>query len=95
MVAITNALLFIAAVSASILPRDAATIKADLKTINTDTQTLTTKANAYNGGLSNALAIQNAEQQVESDIKAATTDANKSAAVSATDAQAIIDYINK
>ncbi|KAK4504507.1 hypothetical protein PRZ48_005423 [Zasmidium cellare] len=94
MVAISQLILLAVSATASVLPRDAATVQADLKTINSDTTTLTQKVQAYNGGVSNALPIQSAENQLEKDLKSANTDAGNSAVVSATDAQSIIDYIN-
>ncbi|KAF2168600.1 hypothetical protein M409DRAFT_53250 [Zasmidium cellare ATCC 36951] len=94
MVAISQLILLAVSATASVIPRDAATVQADLKTINTDTTTLTSKVQAYNGGAANALPIQSAENQLEKDLKSANTDAGNSAVVSATDAQSIIDYIN-
>lgn len=91
MVAITRLVLLAVSATAAVLPRDAATIESDLKTINSDTTTLTSKVNAYNGGVINALPVQNAESQLEKDLKSANTDAQNSAAVSASDAQTIID----
>lgn len=94
MVAIRNIVLLATTAAAAVVRRDAATVQADLKTINSDTTDLTSKINAYNGGLFNALPVQNAESQLEKDIKSATDDANASSTVSDSDAQAIIDYIN-
>lgn len=91
MVAISQLILLAVSATASVLPRDAATIQTDLQTVNSDTTTLTSKVNAYNGGVSNALPIQTAENQLENDLKSANTDAKNSGAVSATDAQSIID----
>jgi uncharacterized membrane protein YukC len=53
MVAITKILLFAVSVAASVIPRDAASTKADLATINTDYNTLTTALNNYTGNKQN------------------------------------------
>ncbi|KAK4627979.1 hypothetical protein CLAFUR0_03970 [Fulvia fulva] len=94
MVAFKNIALFAVSATALVFPRNAATVQADLNKINSDTQTLTQRANSYNGGLINALPVQNAEGTLENDIKSATSDAQASGPVSDADAQSIIDYIN-
>lgn len=93
MVAIKNIFLFIAAASAAVLPRDAAQSLSDLKTIDSDTNKLTSAINSWNGQVFTAIPINNAESQVESDIKTATSNANGFTASSA-DSANIISYIN-
>lgn len=93
MVSIKNLLVIASAVSAAVLPRDAAQVLNDLHTINSDTTTLTNAANNYNGGFSAAVPIINAESALEKDLKTATDDTNASGTVSEADAQNILNYI--
>ncbi|KAH7305664.1 hydrophobic surface binding protein A-domain-containing protein [Rhexocercosporidium sp. MPI-PUGE-AT-0058] len=96
MVAIKNVLLFVAAASALTIPlgkRTAATIISDVSTINTNVQALTSAANAYTGGISNALKVQQAEQTLDKSIIQAGKDANATAALSSADSTKISDAI--
>lgn len=96
MVAITQVLTFVTAVTAAVIsPRDAAKVYGDLQTINTDNGKVKDAANKYNGGVANAIPIVNAASQLDKDIKAGTDDAKAAGQVSQADAQKIIDYINK
>ena len=91
MVAISQLILLAVSATASVLPRDVTTVQNDLKTINSDTTTLTSKVQAYNGGTSAALPIQQAENQLEKDLKSANTDAGNVGSVTSAQAQSIID----
>ncbi|KAF1819077.1 hydrophobic surface binding protein [Dissoconium aciculare CBS 342.82] len=94
MVAISNVVLFAVSAAAALIPRDAATAKADLQTVNSDIQSLTTAVNNYPGGGQNLVPVVQAEQKLENDLDAAAGRAKGQPVVSATDAQSIIDYIN-
>ncbi|GAB7366191.1 hypothetical protein MBLNU230_g7751t1 [Neophaeotheca triangularis] len=91
---IFGALAISASVSASVIKRDAASIQNSLETIDSDLRQLTSQVNGYNGGLFAALPIQSSESQLEDDIDAATSTAQASNPLSASDSQAIIAYIN-
>ena len=94
MVFYKNILLLATAVTASVLPRDAAQVMNDLRTMNSDTLALTTTVNAYTGGTDAAVAIIEAESKLDNDIKSATTDAGNSGTASAADAKNIIAYVS-
>lgn len=59
-----NALLFVTAVTAYIVPRDVTTVLANLRTINTQTTALTTSINGWNGSLLGALSIAGASNNL-------------------------------
>ena len=90
-----KSLLFLA-ISASALvadKRDAATTKSDLAKINDDTVVFTQKVNNYIGGFT-VLDVQQAQNNLNNDIKTATTNAQNGSVLSDADAQAVLDYIN-
>lgn len=94
MLSVKNLLFLAVAVTGSVIKRDAALVKKDLQTINTDTTAVTTAVNNYNGGgFANAIPIVNAQQQLSTDLKTATTDAKAAGTVSDADANDIIAYI--
>jgi hypothetical protein len=73
MVAISNVVLFAVSAAAALIPRDAATAKADLITINGDIKNLTTAVNNYPGGGVNLVPVVNAEQKLEGAFHRNTT----------------------
>ncbi|KAF7165033.1 hypothetical protein CNMCM5623_009385 [Aspergillus felis] len=81
------------AISGPLVVRDTATILSDIKTIDSDINTLTTNFNAFNGDLSQALATQAVEQQLESDIDKATTDTKATSALSAADSTSVTNAL--
>ncbi|GIJ97945.1 hypothetical protein Aspvir_000052 [Aspergillus viridinutans] len=81
------------AISGPLVVRDTATILTDLKTIDTDINTLTADFNAFTGDLSQALATQVVEQQLESDIDKATTDAKATSALSTADSTSVTNAL--
>ncbi|KAF7197248.1 hypothetical protein HII31_01403 [Pseudocercospora fuligena] len=97
MLSLKNILLFTTAVSAFAIPelieRDAKSTQQNLTNINSDTVTFTQKVNNYVGGLT-VLDVVQAQNNLNDDIKSSTTYAQNSGAVTATEAQSIIDYIN-
>ena len=95
MVAITNILCLVSAVSASaILGRDAAKVLSDLQGINTDVTSLITATNNYNGGgAGNAAPIISAEATLDKAIKAATTDATNEGTLTVAQGQSQLSYI--
>lgn len=96
MVAITRVFVFATAVAAAVIsPRDAAKVLSDLQTINTDNGKVKTAANNYNGGAANAIPIVNAANQLDKDLKSTNDDAKAAGPASQSDAQKILDYINK
>jgi uncharacterized membrane protein YukC len=60
MVALTKILLFAISVAASVIPRDAASTKADFATVNTDYDTLTTALGKYTGNKQNLQPVYDA-----------------------------------
>ncbi|CEJ81483.1 hypothetical protein VHEMI01605 [[Torrubiella] hemipterigena] len=95
MLTIAQLLTLVTAVSgAAINVRDAAKVLADLQTINTDNDNLHKAVDAYSGGIASAIGILNTSNQLDKDIKSATSDAQAAGAASEADAQSIIDYIN-
>lgn len=62
--------------------RDAATVVDDLNTISTDLAAFDQAVKNFQGGLVEALNIQSKESDLESDIKATTSDTKDSAAFS-------------
>lgn len=73
---IISLLLATVAYSASIVrPRDSAAIIDDLNRINADTTALQSALSSYQGGLFNALPIQNANDQLTQDINTAISSA--------------------
>lgn len=93
MVAIKNLFMFIAAASALVLPRDGAQTLTDLQTIDSDTNKLTAAINGWNGQVFSAIPITNAEKQVETDTKTATSNSN-GVTYTESDASSIISYIS-
>lgn len=97
MLSLKNILLFTTAVSAFAIPelieRDAKSTQQNLTNINSDTVTFTQKVNNYVGGLT-VLDVVQAQNDLNDDIKSSTTYAQNSGAVTSTEAQSIIDYIN-
>ncbi|KAG4442212.1 hypothetical protein IFR05_002322 [Cadophora sp. M221] len=94
MVAIKNILLFVAAASALVLDkRTAATILTDVSTINTNVKVLTSAANAYTGGVANALKVQQAEQTLDKSIVQAGKDANATSALTSADSTKISNAV--
>jgi hypothetical protein len=90
---ILKPLLLATLTSASALLRRADT-QTNLQTIDTDTRSLIKTEQSYNGGLFAALAIKNAADKVDDDIKCATSDAQSSPPLTEDQAQAAIDYVN-
>ncbi|EAW19341.1 mannoprotein [Aspergillus fischeri NRRL 181] len=81
------------AISGPLVARDAATILSDLNTIKTGINTLTQHFNEFTGDLSQALAAQAVEQQLESDIDKATSDAKATSALSAADSTSVTNAL--
>ena len=81
------------AISGPLVVRDTATILSDLSTIKTDINTLTQHFNAFTGDLLQALAAQAVEQQLESDIDKATSDAKATSALSAADSTSVTNAL--
>lgn len=90
---ILKPLLLATLTSASALLRRADTL-TNLQTIDTDTRSLIKTEQSYNGGLFAALAVKNAADKVDDDIKSATSDAQSSPPLTEEQAQAAIDYVN-
>jgi hypothetical protein len=78
--------------SAGVIRR--ATTASNLQTIDNDTRSLTKAEQNYNDGLSAALAIKIAADNVDDDIRSATTDAQSSVPFDEATAQSAIDYVN-
>jgi len=85
--------LLLAGIASAGLMRRADT-QTNLQTIDTDTRALIRAEQSYNGGLFAALSVKNAADKVDQDIKSATSDAQSSAPLSESEAQAAIDYVN-
>jgi predicted PurR-regulated permease PerM len=81
------------AISGPLVVRDTATILSDLSTIKTDINTLTQHFNEFTGDLSQALAAQAAEQQLERDIDKATSDVKATSALSAADSTSVTNAL--
>ncbi|RHZ73712.1 hypothetical protein CDV55_108200 [Aspergillus turcosus] len=81
------------AISGPLVVRDTATILSDLSTIDSDINTLTQQFNAFTGDLSQALATQVVEQQLESDIDKATSDTKATSALSAADSTSVTNAL--
>jgi hypothetical protein len=89
---VLKTILLIGVASAGVIRR--ATTSANLQTIDTDTRSLIKAEQNYNGGLFGALAIKNAADKVDDDIRSATTDAQSSGPLDEATAQSAIDYVN-
>ena len=90
-----HTLLLVGTATAAVIPRAAqASVLGDLQTIDSDTQALDSAERSYTGGLFGAIPVENAEKQLDNDIKSATTDAQNNGPVSESDASAAIDYVN-
>ncbi|RHZ64913.1 mannoprotein [Aspergillus thermomutatus] len=81
------------AISGPLVVRDTATILSDLSTIDSDINTLTQHFNAFTGDLSQALAAQVVEQQLENDIDKATTDTKATSALSSADSTSVTNAL--
>ncbi|KAF7117485.1 hypothetical protein CNMCM5793_006467 [Aspergillus hiratsukae] len=81
------------AISGPLVVRDTATILSDLSTIDSDIATLTQHFNEFTGDLSQALAAQVVEQQLESDIDKATSDTKATSALSAADSTSVTNAL--
>lgn len=81
------------ALSGPLVVRDTATILSDLSTIDSDINSLTQQFNEFTGDLSQALATQVIEQQLESDINKATSDTQATSALSAADSTSVTNAL--
>lgn len=79
------------ALSGPLVVRDTATILSDLSIIDSNINSLTQQFNEFTGDLSQALATQVVEQQLESDK--ATSDTQATSALSAADSTSVTNAL--
>lgn len=94
MVAPKHLLLFAAAAYSLVVTRTFQTVLTNLEKIDTDTKTLTSAINSWDGSIGGSITIQDDENAVDNDVKAATNEAKTEPVASSANSKTIIAYVN-